>query len=144
MSREHRDPMERLLNALLGGEEPKNKEAETPPPTETKGFKSLVTPKEYEAIVAVKEAMEHYIDVHNECVIENAKNGRVLEPYGNIQYMFLSSIVEDAMEDIGAMYAIHCLGKDEIDEMVEEAGAPDVRDFERKIVFEMMMKKLKG
>ena len=142
MSKEHKDPMMRLLESLLGGETEEQKE--DTPPTDTKGFESLVTPREYEAIVAVKEAMEHYIEVHNECVIENAKNGRILEPYGNIQYMFLSSIVEDAMEDIGAMYAIHCLDKDEIDEMVKEAGAPDVKDLERKIVFEMMAKKLKG
>lgn len=146
MSREHKDPMVMLLEAMFGDGAPKcepKKEAETPP-TETKGFKSLVTKEEYEAIVKIKEAVDNYIDVHNRGVFEHARNRDGLnDSYASIQYLFLSDMIEDAMGAIGAMYTIHSFNKDMIDEVAREDNLT-VKELEKKLVFESMMRKLKG
>lgn len=143
MSREHKDPFMELLEAIFEGKAKSNEEPELPP-TQTKGFKSLVTTPEYEAIMRVKNAMEDYIEVHNKCVIEHARNRDGLnDSYASIQYMFLSDMVEDAMSSIGAMYAIHTFDKDMIDDLAKEANLT-VKELEKKLVFESMMRKFKG
>lgn len=146
MSR-HNDPMMEVLEMIFGDRmngESKEKEL-TPcePPTETKGFESLVTPEEYEAIKGVKEALDNYIEVHNKCAVRMISKGK-LSPYAMLQYSFLSDTVNEAMDAVGMMYAIHTLDKETLDEMAKESNCDTIEEFERKTSMMLLMKKLRG
>ena len=137
--REHNDPIEELLNNILGGGEDTTKKKE--PPTKTEGFNSLVSEKEYEAIKNIKEAFDHFIDVHNQCVMENLDK-ITGDTYARIQYMFLGRIVDDIMEGISLMYSIHTCDKEFIDDITQDHEFNSIEELERRMQVIELMKKL--
>lgn len=146
MMSEHNDPMMELLDMIFGGGEMSHEE-ETPheePPTETKGFESLVSAEEYEAIKELKKAMDKFIEVHNNNVMSSARKIGNLTPYARIQYSILSDVVEDAMTSLNIMYGIHTFDKESINDMMKETGCNSVEEFERKISMKILFKKIKG
>lgn len=145
MMSEHNDPMMELLDMIFGGEMPH--EEETPheePPTETKGFESLVSAEEYEAIKELKKALDNYIDVHNKNVLSSLRKVGSLTPYARIQYTILSDNINDAMKSIAVMHGIHTFDKESIDDLIKEGDFNSVEEFERKLSMMLVVKKMKG
>lgn len=142
----HSDLIMELLDEILSGVTP-HEEEERPheePPTETKGFESLVSAEEYEAIKELRRAMDKFIEVHNNNVMSSARKIGNLTPYARIQYSILSDVVEDAMTSLNIMYGIHTFDKESINDMMKETGCNSVEEFERKISMKILFKKIKG
>lgn len=142
----HSDLIMELLDEILSGVTP-HEEEERPheePPTETKGFESLVSAEEYEAIKELNKAMDKFIEVHNNNVMSSARKIGNLTPYARIQYSILSDVVEDAMTSLNIMYGIHTFDKESINDMMKETGCNSVEEFERKISMNILFKKIKG
>lgn len=142
----HSDLIMELLDEILSGVTP-HEEEERPheePPTETKGFESLVSAEEYEAIKELHKAMDKFIEVHNNNVMSSARKIGNLTPYARIQYSILSDVVEDAMTSLNLMYGIHTFDKESINDMMKETGCNSVEEFERKISMKILFKKIKG
>ena len=142
----HNDLIMELLDEILSGVTP-HEEEERPheePPTETKGFESLVSAEEYEAIKELNKAMDKFIEVHNNNVMSLARKIGNLTPYARIQYSILSDVVEDAMTSLNIMYGIHTFDKESINDMIKETGCNSVEEFERKISMKILFKKIKG
>ena len=142
----HNDLIMELLDEILSGVTP-HEEEERPheePPTETKGFESLVSAEEYEAIKELHKAMDKFIEVHNNNVMSSARKIGNLTPYAWIQYSILSDVVEDAMTSLNIMYGIHTFDKESINDMMKETGCDSVEEFERKISMKILFKKIKG
>lgn len=142
----HSDLIMELLDEILSGVTP-HEEEERPheePPTETKGFESLVSAEEYEAIKELNKAMDKFIEVHNNNVMSSARKIGNLTPYARIQYSILSDVVEDAMTSLNIMYGIHTFDKESINDMMKETGCDSVEEFERKISMNILFKKIKG
>ena len=141
----HNDLIMELLDEILSGVT--HEEEERPheePPTETKGFESLVSAEEYEAIKELHKAMDKFIEVHNNNVMSSARKIGNLTPYARIQYSILSDVVEDAMISLNIMYGIHTFDKESINDMMKETGCDSVEEFERKISMNILFKKIKG
>ena len=133
----HNDLIMELLDEILSGVTP-HEEEERPheePPTETKGFESLVSAEEYEAIKELNKAMDKFIEVHNNNVMSSARKIGNLTPYARIQYSILSDVVEDAMTSLNIIYGIHYVDKESIDDMMKDSGCNSVEELERKIYF---------
>lgn len=142
----HSDLIMELLDEILSGVTP-HEEEERPheePPTETKGFESLVSAEEYEAIKELHKAMDKFIEVHNYNVMSSARKIGNLTPYARIQYSILSDVVEDAMTSLNIMYGIHTFDKESINDIMKETGCNSVEEFERKISMKILFKKMKG
>ena len=142
----HNDLIMELLDEILSGVTP-HEEEERPheePPTETKGFESLVSAEEYEAIKELNKAMDKFIEVHNNNVMSSARKIGNLTPYARIQYSILSDVVEDAMTSLNIMYGIHTFDKESINDMMKETGCDSVEELERKISMKILFKKIKG
>lgn len=141
MSR-HNDPMMELLDMIFGGERP-NEKQETPcePPTKTEGFDSLVSDEEYEAVKGVKDALVHFMNVHNKNVLANMTKVAKSSPYAKIQYSLLSDAVNEAQDAVQMMYGIHSLDKQTIDEMASDCNCT-VEEFEKKTSLMLLMKKM--
>ena len=142
----HNDLIMELLDEILSGVTP-HEEEERPheePPTETKGFESLVSAEEYEAIKELNKAMDKFIEVHNNNVMSSARKIGNLTPYARIQYSILSDVVEDAMTSLNIMYGIHTFDKESINDIVKETGCDSVEELERKISMKILFKKIKG
>lgn len=117
MTNAQRDLFKAVIEEIMtGGKKPETHEI----PTETKDFKSLVSKEEYEAITKLKEAMDNYVEVHNNRVIEGVKDLMTASIYAEAQYMMLQDVVNDAMKAIGMMYSIHTVDKAVIDNLAEE------------------------
>lgn len=141
----HNDLIMELLGEILSGVTPHEEERpHEEPPTETKGFESLVSVEEYEAIKELHKAMDKFIEVHNNNVMSSARKIGNLTPYARIQYSFLSDVVEDAMTSLNIMYGIHTFDKESINDMMKETGCNSVEEFERKISMNILFKKIKG
>ena len=145
----HNDLIMELLDEILSGvthdEEEKHEERpHEEPPTETKGFESLVSVEEYEAIKELHKAMDKFIEVHNNNVMSSARKIGKLTPYARIQYTILSDVIEDAMTSLNIMYGIHTFDKESINDMMKETGCNSVEEFERKISMKILFKKIKG
>lgn len=147
MSR-HNDPMMMIMEMIFGEdmkEDTKEKETtHAEPPTETKGFESLISKEEYEAIKGVKEALDKYIEVHNKNAVSMIDRMDKITPYGMIQYSILSDVVNEAMSAVSMMYGIHTLDKECLDEMAKDSGCDNIKDFEHKTLMMLLMKKMKG
>ena len=142
----HNDLIMELLDEILSGVTP-HEEEERPheePPTETKGFESLVSAEEYEAIKELNKAMDKFIEVHNNNVMSSARKIGNLTPYARIQYSILSDVVEDAMTSLSIMYGIHTFDKESINDMMKETGCDSVEELERKISMKILFNKIKG
>ena len=142
----HNDLIMELLDEILSGVTP-HEEEERPheePPTETKGFESLVSAEEYEAIKELNKAMDKFIEVHNNNVMSSARKIGNLTPYARIQYSILSDVVEDAMTSLNIMYGIQTFDKESTNVMMKETGCDSVEEFERKISMNILFKKIKG
>lgn len=142
----HSDLIMELLDEILSGVTP-HEEEERPheePPTKTKGFESLVSAEEYEAIKELHKAMDKFIEVHNNNVMSSARKIGNLTPYARIQYSILSDVVEDAMTSLNIMYGIHTFDKESINDIMKETGCNSVEEFERKISMKILFKKIKG
>ena len=142
----HNDLIMELLDEILSGVTP-HEEEERPheePPTETKGFESLVSAEEYEAIKELNKAMDKFIEVHNNNVVSSARKIGNLTPYARIQYSILSDVVEDAMTSLNIMYGIHTFDKESINDMMKETGCDSVEELERKISMKILFNKIKG
>lgn len=140
------DPMMELLRSIFGGDEESSHETKEKPeeiPTETKGFQSLVSKEEYEAIKNLKVAFDNFVEVHNKEVLKMAK---LLDKsaYARVQYLLLNDCVDDTMKGIGRMYTIHTCDKEFIDELVEEGGMSSVEDLEKKLTVMQLMQKLRS
>ena len=143
MMSEHNEIME-LLDMIFGGEIPHKEE--TPheePPTETKGFESLVSAEEYEAIKELKKALDKYIDVHNKNVMSSIRKIGSFTPYARIQYSILSDVINDAMKSVAIMHGIHACDKESIDDMMKEDNCNSIEEFERKISLMLAVKKIR-
>lgn len=141
----HNDLIMELLDEILSGVTPHEEERpHEEPPTETKGFESLVSAEEYEAIKELNKAMDKFIEVHNNNVMSSARKIGNLTPYARIQYSILSDVVEDAMTSLNIMYGIHTFDKESINDMMKETGCDSVEEFERKISMNILFKKIKG
>ena len=141
----HNDLVMELLDEILSGVTPHEEERpHEEPPTETKGFESLVSAEEYEAIKELNKAMDKFIEVHNNNVMSSARKIGNLTPYARIQYSILSDVVEDAMTSLNIMYGIHTFDKESINDMMKETGCDSVEEFERKISMNILFKKIKG
>ena len=124
-----------LFEELFGKKEEK-------PPTKTDGFESLVTEKEYEAILLLKKALDNYLDVHNKIVAERIeKEESLIEKgeYANIQYLMLGDCARDAMKNINLMVGIHTLNKEVIDEMAKY-GEVSIKNLLHKMMVDTLMK----
>lgn len=142
----HSDLIMELLDEILSGVTP-HEEEERPheePSTETKGFESLVSAEEYEAIKELNKAMDKFIEVHNNNVISSARKIGNLTPYARIQYSILSDVIDDAMTSLNIMYGIHTFDKEYINDIVKETGCDSVEELERKISMKILFKKIKG
>ena len=142
----HNDLIMELLDEILSGVT-HDEEEETPheePPTETKGFESLVSAEEYEAIKELNKAMDKFIEVHNNNVMSSARKIGNLTPYARIQYSILSDVTDDAMASLNIMYGIHTLDKEYINDIMKETGCNSVEELERKISMKILFKKIKG
>ena len=145
MMSKHNDPIMELLDMIIGGEIPhKEERPHEEPPTETKGFESLVSAEEYEAIKELHKAMDKFIDVHNNNVMSSARKIGNLTPYARIQYSILSDATDDAMTSLNIMYGIHDFDKEFINDIVKETGCDSVEELERKISMNILFKKIKG
>ena len=143
MMSEHNEIME-LLDMIFGGEIPHKEE--TPheePPTETKGFESLVSAEEYEAIKELKKALDKYIDVHNKNVMSSVRKIGKLTPYARIQYSILSDVIYEVIKSVAIMQGIHIFNKEFIDDMVKENNCNSIEEFERKISLMLAVKKIR-
>lgn len=146
----HNDLIMELLDEILSGvtdDEEEKHEEERPheePPTETKGFESLVSAEEYEAIKELHKAMDKFIEVHNNNVMSSFRKIGEFTPYARIQYSILSDVVENAMTSLNIMYGIHTFDKESIDDMMKETGCNSVKELERKISMKILFKKIKG
>lgn len=141
------DPMMELLRSIFGGDEDSSthetKEKPVEIPTETKGFQSLVSKEEYEAIKNLKVAFDNFVEVYNKEVLKTAQ---FLDKsaYARVQYLLLNDCVDDAMKGISRMYTIHTCDKEFIDELVEEGGMSSVEDLEKKLTVMQLMRKLRS
>lgn len=141
------DPMMELLRSIFGGDEDSSthetKEKSVEIPTETKGFQSLVSKEEYEAIKNLKVAFDNFVEVHNKEVLKTAQ---FLDKsaYARVQYLLLNDCIDDAMKGIDRMYTIHTCDKELIDELVEEGGMSSVEDLEKKLTVMQLMRKLRS
>ena len=136
----HNDLIMELLDEILSGVTP-HEEEERPheePPTETKGFESLVSAEEYEAIKELNKAMDKFIEVHNNNVMSSVRKIGNLTPYARIQYSILSDVVENAMTSLNIMYGIHTFDKESINDMMKETGCDSVEELERKISMKIL------
>ena len=141
----HNDLIMELLDEILSGVTPHEEERpHEEPPTKTKGFESLVSAEEYEAIKELHKAMDKFIEVHNNNVMSSARKIGNLTPYARIQYSILSDVVEDAMTSLNIMYGIHTFDKESINDIMKETGCNSVEEFERKISMKILFKKIKG
>ena len=130
-----------LIKKLLG-EETKEKTTYTPP-TETKGFESLVTPEEYEAIVNLKKAFDNYVDIHNEKSLAHILgDSHEMSPYSRIQYSLLSDITKNTKRHIDMLYGIHEMDKEGIDKLTEKSGCKSLEEFEYKTMTMLLLKEL--
>lgn len=142
----HNDLIMELLDEILSGVTP-HEEEERPheePPTETKGFESLVSAEEYEAIKELHKAMDKFIEVHNNNVMSSVRKIGKLTPYARIQYSILSDVVKDAMTSLNIMYGIHTFDKESINDIMKETGCNSVKELERKISMKILFNKIKG
>ena len=124
-----------LFEELFGKKEEK-------PPTKTDGFESLVTEKEYEAILLLKKALDNYLDVHNKIVAERIeKEESLIEKgeYANIQYLMLGDCAKDAMKNINLMVGIHTLNKEAIDKLAKHEEM-SIENLLHKMMVDMLMK----
>ena len=113
----HNDLIMELLDEILSGVTP-HEEEERPheePPTETKGFESLVSAEEYEAIKELKKALDKYIDVHNKNVMSSIRKIGSFTPYARIQYSILSDVINEVIKSVAIMQGIHIFNKEFID-----------------------------
>ena len=146
----HSDLIMELLDEILSGvthDEEERHEEERPheePATETKGFESLVSVEEYEAIKELHKAMDKFIEVHNNNVMSSARKIGNLTPYARIQYSILSDVTDDAMASLNIMYGIHTFDKEYINDIMKETGCNSVEELERKISMMLLVKKMKG
>lgn len=111
-----RNFIDELLDAING--EPSTEE----PPTETEGFESLINEKEFKAILDLKKALDNYIEVHNECMMELIPKAQEQSEYQRIQVMLLGDRVEEAQRAILMMCGVHSCNKEFIDSLAEELG----------------------
>ena len=145
MMSKHNDPIMELLDMIFSGVEIPHKE-ETPheePPTETKGFESLVSAEEYEAIKELKKALDKYIDVHNKNVMSSIRKIGSFTPYARIQYSILSDVINEVIKSVAIMQGIHVFNKEFIDDMVKENNCNSIEEFERKISLMLAVKKIR-
>ena len=147
MMKNTNDLMMELLRSIFGEDEDSSthetKEKPVEIPTETKGFQSLVSKEEYEAIKNLKVAFDNFVEVHNKEVL---KTIQFIDKsaYARVQYLLLNDCVDDAMKGISRMYTIHTCDKELIDELVEEGGMSSVEDLEKKLTVMQLMRKLRG
>ena len=139
MTNAQRDLFKAVIEEILGGGEKPETSKEVP--TETKDFKSLVSKEEFEAIVKLKEAMENYIEVHNNRVLKGVKDIIEADEYAEAQYLMLQDVVNEAMKFIGMMYTIHTVDKKSIDDLAKELDT-DVKGFCAHLVVNHMTEKL--
>lgn len=141
--------LDEILRDVVTHDEEEKHEEEKPhkePPTETKGFESLVSAEEYEAIKELKKALDNCIDVHNNNVMlmSSARKIGNLTPYARIQYSILSDVIGVAVTSINIMHGIHVFDKESIDEMVKEHDCDSVEELERELSMMLLAKKMKG
>lgn len=126
---------EQMLKDMIGAEKT-HKE----PPTETKGFTSLVTAEEYEAIKELVKATENFINVHNKCAVKTVLGAKdQIETYARVQMLLLGDIVNDLQSAVGMMYGIHSCDKEFIDSLVAEGDFGSLEDLEKKLIMNKIM-----
>ena len=103
-----------ILEAIKG--ENRNEE----PPRVTEGFESLITEKEFNAIEKIMEAVNDYVDVHNECTLASIDNIEESSTYARVQYLLLGDVVEDVLMGVRMMTGIHTCNKEFLDSLCEE------------------------
>ena len=106
------------------------------------GYESLISEEEFEAIKKIVEAVDNYIKVHNENTLSDPVKVFKATPYARIQYSALSDFVREMMDKVHAMYDIHSMSKDLIDESMHECGETDIEKFEAGLIHGMFMKKM--
>ena len=135
--------VEKMLREL-GYDLDKKKEELDFLPNETKGYESLVTKEEFEAIKKIVEAVDNFIDVHNHSTLENVTKIFTSTPYARIQYTALSDITREVMNSVGALANIHKMDKKMIDDAMYESGETDIKEYEKSIITSAILKHNKG
>lgn len=118
MKREMPEHMKKKLRASL--EEVKEFEKNNIPPTETEGFKSLISKEEYEAILEVHKAFVKLRDINAEGAMNH--NADIEEPLAMVQYLAYTEMFKDLDKALCAMYRIHELNKEFFEKEVLKEG----------------------
>ena len=123
-----RKEIEELLNAIFGDDnencgETSNHEF----PTETKGYKSLVSPVEYRAVCDLCDAVDKFVELHNAEVAKIASGQGDKSDYSMFQYMQFSTQLGDLMKAVHLMKDIHSMDKDFIDECAKDCAEGSVK-----------------
>lgn len=129
----------KFLDEVIDQKEKNKEKAPQEPPTKTKGFDSLVSEEEFEAVKGICEATKKFIDIHN----KNALKVNVMDttPYQRLQYMFFSIVLDDMQDKLSSMLGIHTLDKELLDEYAKDEKLT-IEEFEEKTATEMFIAKM--
>lgn len=122
-----REEIEELLNVLFGDDDQGETSETHKFPTETKGFKSLVSPVEYKAVCDLCDAVEKFIDLHNEEAMKLLGEGTPKNDYSMFQYCMFSEQVGDLTKSIHLMKDIHNIDKDFVDVVAKDCADGSVK-----------------
>ena len=119
-----------ILNKVFGDEnsEPEKKGEPHESPTETKGFKSLVSDVEYKAVCDLANEVQKFIDPHNQEVMKIAQlQAKGKDDYAMFQYMKYTEQVKKLMESVNLMKDIHSIDKDFVDSIARDCTDGSVK-----------------
>lgn len=111
--------------------------------TKDLGYQSIIPQEEIDALKEVKEAVNKFIDVHNDNVLHNElviSGGD--SPYSRIQYCKYSQVVDNLIEALTVLHNIDLMDKEFLDKMAEKAET-NIKGLENKVMLDVLMNKLK-
>lgn len=104
---------------------------------ETKGFQSLVTEEEYEALTHLAHAFDYYVGVHNKCSLNHLN--KVQSSYQRLQYAMFSDLGKDLARSLVSMLGIHTFDKEHIDDWASEENL-SVEELTRKVLYTLILR----
>lgn len=115
---------------------------ETTKKTRDLGYQSIIPQEEIDALKVVKEAVNKFIDVYNDNVLNNelVKSGGD-SSYSRIQYCKYSEVVDDLIKSLTVLHNIDLMDKEFLDKMAEKAET-NIKGLENKVMLDVLMSKL--
>lgn len=110
-------------------------------PRKTKGFDSVITDEQYEAVQHLIHAFDNYVKVHNECA--RKVNFKEITPYQRIQYAVFTDCGFELIQTLNHLQDIYALDKEVIDIWCEEDNV-NVEEFEKGLEKKLFVKRMRA